>query len=119
MLAGTANMRAARTAIRFPLEASVTFFWRDHAGTVHDGRGRSRDISEYGVFVISDLCPPLGAQVILRILLEEPPEVARTLRMQVNGHVLRVDDAVGGVRGRGFAIMTAEAMLKENDDPLN
>ena len=112
-------MRAARTAIRFPLEASVTFFWQDHAGIVHDGCGRSRDISEHGVFVISDLCPPLGSQVILRILLEEPPEVARTLRVQVNGHVLRVDEAMGGVRHQGFAIVTDEAMLKENDDPLN
>lgn len=52
MLLGTAKMtRPARTAIRFPLKASVTFFWQDDAGETHDGRGQSRDISEHGLFV--------------------------------------------------------------------
>jgi hypothetical protein len=120
MLLGTAKMtRPARTAIRFPLKASVTFFWQDDAGETHDGRGQSRDISEHGLFVFSEMCPPLGSRVLLRILIEEPPEVARTLRMQVNGHVLRVDQPTSEARMCGFAILTGEAMLKENDDPVN
>jgi hypothetical protein len=116
MVVGLANaMRAARTAIRFPLQATVTFSWQDHEGIKHDGQGQSRDISEHGVFVVSELCPPVGSRVVLRILLEEP---ARALRLQVNGHVLRLDDAKGEAACTGFAIMSDEAMLKENDDPV-
>lgn len=39
--------------------------------------------------------------------------------MQVNGHVLRVDQPTSEARMCGFAILTGEAMLKENDDPVN
>jgi len=119
MVAGLANaMRAARTAIRFPLQATVTFSWQDKEGVKHDGQGQSRDISEHGVFVISESCPSVGSRVTLRILLEEPPEAARALRLQVNGHVLRVDEARGEAVCAGFAIVSDDAMLKENDDPV-
>ena len=119
MVTGLANaMREARTAIRFPLRATVTFSWRDHEGTIHDGNGESRDISEQGVFVLSNSCPPVGSRVTVRILLEEPPEVTRALRMQVNGHVLRIDEGSAGAACNGFAIVSDETILRENDDPI-
>jgi len=110
-------MKAARNAIRFPLEASVQFWWKDETGTDHQNEGRSRDISERGVFVVSNDCPPQGVKIGLRLSLEELPNVARGLWMAIDGYVLRVENWAGGW-GRekyGFAVFSEEAMLKEND----
>jgi hypothetical protein len=106
-------MREARKAIRFPLEASVTFYWKSENGSDQQGQGRSRDISEHGVFVFADDCPPPGVKIGLNILLPELSDIARALRVRIEGHVLRVDQTRPGLGACGFAVLSEQALLNE------
>src|ERR1700733_3559862 len=100
------TMRSTRTEIRFPLEASVEFWWRDMGGRTHHGLGRSRDISEHGVFVLAARCPPKGDQVELNILIDELTETGELLQVHINGKVLRVDEISAEKEGFGFAVLS-------------
>lgn len=97
-------MRVARTAIRFPLKASVDFWWKDELGNAKQGEGLSRDISERGAFVFAADCPPAGSPVRLRLSLEGLPGGTRDMRMEIDGQVLRVEDPGGQSANRGFAV---------------
>jgi hypothetical protein len=94
----------ARATIRFPLAASVVFWWTDAKGTYQQGAGRSRDISDRGVFVLAAACPPLGTLVGLKISLDEVPDTKGTLHIEVTGQVLRVEESDVGMGSSGFAV---------------
>lgn len=111
-------MSDARKSIRFPLEASVTFFWTSEAGMSRHGAGRSRDISEHGVFVLADDCPPLGSKIGLNISLPEFSDIAQALRVQIEGRVLRIDTG-SGMGASGFAVMSEQTLLAENGGKSN
>lgn len=101
--------------MRFPMDARVVFWWKDAIGKRQQGEGRTYDVSELGAFVLASLCPPAGAQVSVKISIEAVPDVARSLRMQVEGRVLRVEQ-VGTGQGRdGFAILSDRAVFDEED----
>ena len=108
-------MSEARKAIRFPLEASVTFYWKSENGSDQQGQGRSRDISEHGVFVFADRCPPPGVKIGLSVSLPELSDIARALRVQIEGRVLRVDQTRPELEARGFAVLSEQALLNEDD----
>ena|SRR5580698_7748741 len=103
----------SRRAIRFPLEAPVTFWWNDTFGTRREGEGRSRDISESGAFILTRTCPPVGTRVGLKILLEEAAETTRAIRVEIDGHILRIDEISSPLVVQGFAVLSDEAILKE------
>jgi hypothetical protein len=92
--------RVPRASIRFPLEAPVTFSWRDENGSHQHGEGSSRDISEVGAFVFAVVCPPVGSGVELRIPLEGLPD---TTRIDLAGRVIRIEQDDDG-KGSGFAV---------------
>ncbi len=120
MSRGTAVlMRAVRSTIRFPLEAVVSFSWEDPAGGSKQGEGRTRDISEHGVFVYAQACPPVGITVRLRMLLEDISDSSKPLRIQVEGHVLRVEEATAERKNSGFAVMSDEVMLRDAEQLSN
>jgi hypothetical protein len=100
-------------AIRFPLEAPVTFWWNDIFGTRREGQGRSRDISESGAFILTKTCPPVGTRLGLKILLEEAAETTRAIRVEIDGHILRIDEISTTREIQGFAVFSDEAILKE------
>jgi PilZ domain len=112
-------MSEARKAIRFPLEASVSFYWMGENGVEQQGKGRSRDISENGVFVFADECPPAGVKIGLKIVLPELSDIAHALRMQIEGRVLRVDEAAGEQRVCGFVVLSEQALLSGDDSSPN
>jgi hypothetical protein len=99
--------------IRFPVQATAVFWWIDANGILQHGEGHIRDVSERGVFVVSDDCPPLGARVGLEFCLERFPGTTHSLGIHVDGHVLRVDELSEGRMGCGFAILNDDAMLEE------
>ncbi len=59
--------RPTRKSRRYPVGAAVSFWWKEE-GSQHQGEGTSRDISETGAFVLTPACPPVGADVGLRIV---------------------------------------------------
>jgi hypothetical protein len=101
--------------MRYPVKAPVSFWWKDESGDQRQGEGTSRDVSETGTFVFAPGCPPVGADVALRIFLVALPGATRVLRMEVDGRVLRVEQATAA-GSSGFAVLTKDAILRENEE---
>ena len=102
--------RRARKDIRYPLEAPVVFSWEDGNGVPQLHEGRTYDISNKGTFVLATPCPPLEAQVNMKISIPAVSDSSRAL-MEVEGRVLRVEQA-GESEGRdGFAVLSSQATL--------
>jgi hypothetical protein len=102
--------------MRYPVQGRVSFWWKDEDGNLRQGEGTSRDISETGTFVLALACPPVGADVELRIFLVALPQAMRALRMELEGQVLRVEQTAAGMGSSGFAVLTQDAILHENDE---
>jgi hypothetical protein len=102
--------------MRYPLEAQVSFHWKDKDGTERRGQGTSRDLSETGTFVFAPACPPVGSKVELRISVAALPSAASALRMELEGRVLRVEQTTVRKGSGGFAVATNGAALRENDE---
>jgi PilZ domain len=113
------TMRSTRTEIRFPLEASVEFWWKDMSGATRHGLGRSRDISEHGVFVLAEQCPPQGDPVELSILIDELSQTGELLQVHINGKVLRVDEILAEKEGSGFAVLSVQPLSDTGSTRLN
>ena len=71
------HLMESRKTLRFPLEAWVAFSWKDDNGMEQRAKGRSRDISERGVFVLANNCPPVGVKIALRIYCRRLPALLR------------------------------------------
>jgi hypothetical protein len=113
--------RVARTTIRYPLETSVVFWWKDKNGIYQQNEGRGRDVSDRGAFVFAAACPPIGTSIGLRISLEGFPDAAPALRIEVEGRVLRVEQSRSGERSSGFAVLLSNAIVAGSEvrkDPL-
>jgi hypothetical protein len=104
--------RRARKDIRYPLEAPVSFSWKDVHG-VHHCEGRTYDISDKGAFVFSSVCPPPHTKVVLKISIPAALDSSRVL-MEVEGQVLRVEESEGSDRRNGFAVSSNQAILHQN-----
>ena len=96
--------RQPRRTLRFPVQTAVTFWWTNGNGKQHQGEGRSRDVSEHGAFVMAPLCPPVGANVVLKIALEGIPKGIGALPVELMGEVLRVERPPAEAGNGGFAI---------------
>lgn len=101
--------------MRFPMDVPVIFWWQDATGARQQGEGRTYDVSELGTFILTSVCPPAGAQVSVKISLAAVPKAPRSLRMQVEGRVLRVEQVRSGAGRDGFAILSDRAILREED----
>jgi len=107
--------RRSRTAIRFPLEAPIVFWWADASGIEKRGEGRTRDINETGVFVLASVCPPVGTEISFKAFLPVVSGFKPETRVEAVGQVLRVEEP-RGIEGRGgFAILTQQTLLRVND----
>lgn len=90
--------------MRFPVRTPVVFWWTDERGERQEAEGRSRDISEQGAFVFALDCPPLGANVGLRIDVEALPDANRTLPIEFVGRIVRVEQPAIENASSGFAV---------------
>lgn len=96
--------RQARRTIRLPLRAPVTFWWTSANGDPQSGEGRSRDVSEHGAFVFALICPPVGANVKLKMAVDGVPDFRGPCPLEVEGEILRVEQTPSGTEMGGFAI---------------
>ncbi|MDQ1409851.1 MAG: hypothetical protein QOJ41_1586, partial [Acidobacteriaceae bacterium] len=97
--------------IRYPLEASVGFWWKDENGACQQHEGRGRDASDRGAFILSAACPPVGTGIRLRISMEGFPDDAAALRIDIEGRVLRVERAGASGENSGFAVLLSNAIV--------
>ncbi len=70
-----------RSRLRFPVVI--------YRGEADEGRGITRDVSEYGVYFYTSSCLEIGQAVEFKTLVPTPGET--TARAFCNGTVLRVD----------------------------
>jgi hypothetical protein len=103
--------RLARATIRYPLEASVVFWWKDENGVLKQEQGRGRDASDRGAFIVSAVCPPVGTAIGLRIFMEGFPDEAAAVRIDVEGRVLRVERSEASAGNSGFAVLLSNAIV--------
>ena len=102
--------------MRFPVGAPVFFRWKDADGNERHGKGTSRNISETGAFVLGTVSPPLGADIELRISLVGLKKATTGGRMELDGRVVRVEQAAAGRGIGGFAVLTKEVIFREHDE---
>jgi PilZ domain len=105
-----------RRAVRYDLRAAAVFSWEGPEGTPLKGEGITRDIGRGGVFVFSAICPAVNSFVRLRVLLHQIEgrmhEVdGRTLDIDVDGTVLRVEHFLEDSTSSGFALAATKFSL--------
>jgi hypothetical protein len=104
-----------RGATRFRLRLAVVFSWRDEQGIVQGSEGWSRDLSSRGIYVRSDMVPPVGAAVEMNVFLPEPGYQIRAAELHAKGLVVRIDRRAG-TQSSGFAAMNHTVLLRESSE---
>jgi hypothetical protein len=104
-----------RRAIRYPMQVPASFSWEGEQGIVVRGEGRTRNISEKGVFVDAAICPPIGSSVELHFSLPSLPDSERRMHVQHTGETLRLEGTEQGEHSGGFAITSREAVWRYED----
>ncbi len=104
-----------RRVNRVRMEASIAFWWVD-SGIVMRGEGRTRDISEAGAFVLTSTFPPNGTNIGFKIFLPELAGSEHRARVEGDGQVLRVEQALERKGCGGFAILTQHMLLGVNTE---
>jgi hypothetical protein len=103
-----------RGATRYQLRLVVAFSWKDEAGVLNTGEGRSRDVTSRGIYVHSDLTPPVSAHVDMNVLLPNPQSLTSPAELHAEGRVVRIDPTIPAYRSSGFAVMNHTAILRDS-----
>lgn len=110
---GIGNVVENRKFARYQLDLPVTFSWKDAAGRSRSGSGVIRDISAGGVFILAGTSPPDGSAIRYETVLPQLEEVFSSLRMEVEGRVLRTEGPPEGKEISGFAAVCENFALQE------
>ena len=79
--------------MRYFLEAPVAFCWIDTQGITCHGNGRTHDVSTKGIRILSSVWLPVGASVAMNIDIPLPRADLRSLRVEIEGRVVRLEAA--------------------------
>ena len=101
-----------RERTRYGVQALVNFEWID-AGVLRKGQGITRDISPKGLFIYSDVKPPVKADLLVDVRFEHVLSMAKNLKMGARGLVIRVEAGTGGGSVEGFAILNRSYELHD------
>jgi hypothetical protein len=82
-----------REAVRYKLQLPAVFSWND--GAEYIGAGLTSDVSLDGASIISTICPPIGTDVRIDILLPSPDQSGEGVRIQCTAKVARLLDEWG------------------------
>lgn len=106
-------MDRRRTA-RFRLRLVVALSWKDNAGIVSGTEGHSRDINSRGIYVQSELSPPLGAYVEMNVFLPQLGPPTRPVELHAEGRVVRIDPTISPTQLGGFAAMNHTVVMRDS-----
>lgn len=109
----TSRVAERRTALRYSLRLPVVFSWQDERGRIQGSDGYCRDLGSRGIYVRSELVPPLGVSVEMNVFLPRPEHSARPSEIHAIGRVVR-SEQFATPEGRGFAAMNHTTLLREN-----
>jgi hypothetical protein len=95
------NAIELRKAKRYRLSAPALFVWSSHDGKPRSGKGVTRDINTFGVYVQTDSLPSVGSRIQMEIVLPKLADASPGMHLQGEGFVLRCE--YGASPQRGFA----------------
>jgi len=100
-----------RNRVRYRLAANAVFSWESAQRSRLLGKGVTRDISLMGAFILTLTCPPVGTALQLEIFLPPLLQGARSIRIQTEATVIRVEHEGGNegfaVVGQGFSLLSS------------
>lgn len=99
-----------RLRTRFDLNAPATYSWKERAGVRRTGHGRTRDVSECGLFVLADSLPPEGTTIEFEVSFAFSDN--SQIQMQAKGKVVRVEAGGNSGKTHGFAAATKVLWLQ-------
>ncbi len=108
-----------RKNVRYALQVPVTFSWADERGVRQEGQGRAREVSVSGAFIFAPTYPPAGASVDLNFVLSSDPQTERTMQMQAEGRVVRVEQAGRGEETTGFAVTNQKVVVLRGSEVID
>jgi hypothetical protein len=119
LLRSTPTSRTAerRTALRYPLRLPVVFSWQDERGRIQGSDGYCRDLGSRGLYIHSEVIPPLGVAVEMNVFLPRPGRSARPSEIHAIGRVVRSERVTSPLLPCGFATMNHTTMLRETHSP--
>ena len=82
----------------------MLFSWTDSTGTPQKAGGFTRDIGIRGLYVFSEVCPPLQTTAVVEVRLPlRSPSSFRSTRLTSTVQVIRISDLIdeGGFAARG------------------
>ncbi len=82
-----------------PIKAAARFLWQEPDGTRHEGRGTTRDLSRFGVFIHTELLPPPGTLIQVIVNLAASDHAGVEGQLYGKGVAVRVEDGIGGSAG--------------------
>jgi hypothetical protein len=109
----TSRVAERRTALRYPLRLPVVFSWQDDRGRMQGGDGYCRDLGSRGLYVHSEIVPPLGVAVEMNVFLPRPEHSERPSEIHAIGRVVRSEQLRSPLQACGFAAMNHTTMLRE------
>ena len=90
-----------RSAVRYMLQLPVIFYWND--ASEHTAAGFTYDVALDGALIRSSVCPPVGCDIRIEVLIPSPDQSHDQIRIQCSGKVTRSTSEDGrssfGVRG--------------------
>jgi PilZ domain len=103
-----------RRSNRYDLTSPVGFSWKNADGLWCWQEGRARDISESGVFVVTDQPPPTGSAIRFELSFVHPASAQR-VQIQASGSIVRIDKTDGEPGEIGFAATTMNLRLFDRE----
>lgn len=95
---------------RFDLSAPVRYFWEGPEGQ-GSGQGFTRDVSECGMFVLTECSPRLGAAIEFEVSF--PFRDDSQIQLKASGTVVRIELGVQAGCRSGFAAATKVLWLQK------
>lgn len=97
---------------RFDLSAPVTYSWKDPTGVRRSGHGTTRDVSESGLFVLTDSLPTVGTAIQFEVSFSFHDD--SRVQMRAKGMTVRVDADGSAEAVHGFAASTKILWMYNN-----
>jgi hypothetical protein len=111
-----AHREERRKSVRYPITGAVQLRWRGRDGQWYDGIGIARDIGKGGVFIESDLIPPIASTVKLIVTLPAESNSAVTLQLGGVGFVCNVRQELCQIIGFGASAVFHVEVPKSTGD---
>jgi hypothetical protein len=79
-----------RRSKRYRVQAMANFWWERSDGLLQEGKGRSRDISDRGIFITGEITPALGAHLDVDVYLPSLDLFGAAVHLHGEGTVVRI-----------------------------